>query len=95
MFFVSVWMTCANFIMRDNFISNAVEKVIDSKISHVALYLGSGLILEATFPRVMIQSVKRYKNYEVYRFPDYVDVKTLVNDCKDKLGVRYGYFQLF
>ena len=81
-------------VTRDNLISNIIEKVIDGEVSHVALYIGKGLILEATLTGVSITNAKKYKSYKILRFPERIDKDRLVKDCKTKLGVKYSLLQL-
>jgi len=82
-------------VTRDDFISNAIENIIDSEVSHIALFIGSGLILEATSSGVIITSLSKYESYKIMRFPDSVDKDKLIEDCKTKLGVKYSFIQLF
>ena len=81
-------------VIRDNLISDVIEKVIDGEVSHVALYIGKGLILEAILPEVVITSASKYKEYKILRFPEWVDKGKLIKHCKTKLGVKYSLLQL-
>ncbi len=69
------------------------------KVSHVALYLGDGLIAESTVGKgVRIESIDKYKDpkyiVRVGRCKDYVNAEVLIEYCKSKNRIKYAYFQL-
>jgi hypothetical protein len=86
---------------KKNILSKAITEISHSDFSHAFLYIGNGKILESSIEGVVIKDLSYYLDYDKYyvslRRPSItlLEAEEMVRFCKTKLGISYGYLQMF
>jgi len=86
---------------RENLLSGAISDVADTDYSHSLIIYKHGKIIESAQSGVAVDELDKYLDYEKYylslRRPPLTEaqIKEFIKYCESKLGITYGYWQLF
>ncbi|MHA1831074.1 MAG: YiiX/YebB-like N1pC/P60 family cysteine hydrolase [Candidatus Helarchaeota archaeon] len=99
-------LKCGDIILfynRRNLISRVIAKITKSNWDHVGIYIGYGMVVEATWPKIKLTHIFNWLKPEIYnikilRYKTYLDKysrKTIRHYVLSQLGKQYDLVGIF